>query len=148
MPTREGGPKAGSAKARATVLAVAQVWPLRRALTAGALFPVLFAILSGVAGGATTRPAVGWTALLVLVSLTSALMLATYVPRPGSGARPDVGCTPCAALAAFSVLAAGAILRSQPYDVPTAVLALGMVAFGLSQRVTNPSTCPSPTPPR
>jgi hypothetical protein len=67
----------------------------------------------------------------------------TYLPRPGTGLKLDLGCTPCAAVAALTVLASFGLLNSAPHDVSTAVLALGVSAFGLVQRLNNPSTCPA-----
>jgi hypothetical protein len=76
------------------------------------------------------------------VALACATTLATYQPRPGTGLRPDLGCTPCAAVAAVTVLASFGLLSSAPHDVST-VLALGVSAFGLVQRLKNSSTCPT-----
>ncbi|MHB8300731.1 MAG: hypothetical protein ACYDDW_19710 [Dermatophilaceae bacterium] len=53
---------------------------------------------------------------------------------------------PAAAVAALSVLGAAWVLRTAPHDVSTAVLALVIVMFGLTQRLTSPSTCAAPTP--
>jgi hypothetical protein len=84
-----------------------------------------------------------WTALVAGVAIACATTLATYLPRPGTGLKPDLGCTPCAAVAAVTVLASFGLLNSAPHDVSTAVLALGVSAFGLVQRLNNPSTCPA-----
>ena len=114
-------------------------WPLRRLVAVAVLFPVLMALLVAVTGG-TVAP-LGWTTLVGLVALACASTLATYLPRPGNGARLDVGCTPCASVVAVSVLIAAGVLSTAPHDVPTAVLALGVALFGLRQRLTDPSTC-------
>jgi hypothetical protein len=121
-------------------------WPLRRLVVAASLSPVLFTLLVGVAGGWAPLAAPGWTALVALVALGAAATLATYLPRPGAGRTLDLGCTPCAAVAALSVLGAAGVLSTAPHDVSTAVLALVIVIFGLTQRLTNPSTCAAPTP--
>ena len=76
--------------------------------------------------------------------LTTRTVFATYLPRPGAGRRLELGCTPCAAVAALSVLGAAVVLGTSPYNVSTAVLALVVVGFGLTQRLTNPSTCVAP----
>ncbi|MEP7194440.1 MAG: hypothetical protein ABI903_16465, partial [Actinomycetota bacterium] len=81
--------------------------------------------------------------LVAGVAFACATTLATYLPRPGAGLRPDLGCTPCAAVAAVTVLASIGLLSSAPHDVSTAVLALGVSAFGLVQRLNNPTTCPA-----
>ena len=106
-----------------------------------ALAPVLLALMVAASGGWVLMTSPGWTVLVVMIALACAMTLATYLPRAGTGRRPDLGCTPCAAVAALSVLAAVGVLSSAPHDVPTAVLALGVSGFGLMQRLNNPSTC-------
>ena len=114
-------------------------WPVRRRVAVAVLFPALMAVLVAVAGGTTSPP--GRVALVGLIALVCATTLATYLPRPGTGLRLDVGCTPCASVAAISVLIAAAVLSTAPHDVPSAIVALGVAAFGLRQRLTDPSTC-------
>lgn len=115
--------------------------PPRRLVVVAALTPALMAFLARVAGSADGAPTAGWTTLVGLVSLASATTLATYLPRPGAGLRLDVGCTPCASVAALSVVFAAIVLNSTPHDVPTAIVALGVAAFGVRQRLTGPSAC-------
>lgn len=114
-------------------------WPVRRRVGVAVLFPALMAVLVAVAGGTTSPP--GRVALVDLIALVCATTLATYLPLPGTGLRLDVGCTPCASVAAISVLIAAAVLSTAPHDVPSAIVALGVAAFGLRQRLTDPSTC-------
>lgn len=123
-------------------------WPLRRLVAAGVAWPVLFAVLVGVGGGWAPSAAPGWTALVAAVALGGSATLASYLPQPGAGLSLELGCTPCATVAALSVLGAGAVLSTAPHDVSTAVLALVVVGFGLTQRLTNPSTCTTPSPSR
>ncbi|HEY8745044.1 MAG TPA: hypothetical protein VIU62_18300 [Chloroflexota bacterium] len=118
-------------------------WPLRRRVAVGLIAPVLFVLMVGTSGGWAPATSPGWTALVAGVAFACATTLATYLPRPGIGLRPDLGCTPCAAIAAVTVLASFGLLSSAPHDVSTAVLALGVSAFGLVQRLNNPSTCPA-----
>lgn len=128
-------------KARPRFAKTRAALPPRRLVVVAVLAPALMALLVGVAGSADTAPTPGWTALVGLVSLASATTFATYLPRPGAGLRLDVGCTPCASVAALSVVLAAAVLSSTPHDVPTAILALGVAAFGVRQRLTDPSAC-------
>ena len=121
-------------------------WPLRRIVAVAVLSPLLFVLLIAVAGGWAPGAPLGWTVLVALMALAAATTLATYLPRPGAGRKLELGCTPCAAVAALSVLGAGAVLSTAPNDVSTAVLALVVVGFGLTQRLTNPSTCVAPGP--
>jgi len=146
-------PAAGSASELPTIstdstlrtrLAKAQgLWPLRRRLAVAVLSPTVFVVLVASAGAWALATSPVWTALVALVALVSATTLATYLPHRGSGPRLDLGCTPCAAVAAVSVLASLFVLSSEPHDVPTAVLAVGISAFGLLQRLNNPTTCPA-----
>ena len=118
-------------------------WPLRKRMAVGLVAPVLFVLMVATSGGWAPATSPGWTALVAGVALASATTLATYLPRAGTGLRPDLGCTPCAAVAAVTVLASFGLLSSAPHDVSTAVLALGVSAFGLVKRLNNPSTCPA-----
>ena len=118
-------------------------WPVRRRMAVGLLAPVLLVFMVATSGGWASATSPMWTALVAGVALACATTLATYLPRPGNGLKPDLGCTPCAAVAAVTVLASFGLLNSAPHDVSTAVLALGVSAFGLVQRLNNPSTCPA-----
>jgi len=120
-----------------------EAWPLRRRMAVGLIAPVLFVLMVAASGGWVMATSPGWTALVAGVALASATTLATYLPRAGTGLKPDLGCTPCAAIAAVTVLASFGLVNSAPHDVSTAVLALGVSAFGLVQRLNNPSTCPA-----
>jgi hypothetical protein len=122
---------------------VLAAWPLRRRMAVALAAPALFGLMVAVSGGWAPATSPGWTALVAGVALACATTLATYLPRPGTGLKPDLGCTPCAAVAAVTVLASFGLLNSAPHDVSTAVLALGVSAFGLVQRLNNPSTCPA-----
>ncbi|WP_146192316.1 hypothetical protein [Cellulomonas sp. WB94] len=116
-------------------------WPPRRLVAVAVIAPALMVLLTAVSGDSVSPP--GWTALAGLVALTAAATAATYLPRPGSGARLDVGCTPCASVAAITVPIAAVVLTASPHDVPSALLALGVAVFGLRQRLTDPSACPA-----
>lgn len=120
---------------------VRALWPTRRIAVVAVLTPALLALLLAASGGRETAIPGGWTALVALIAVTSATTLATYVPLPGTGRRLDIGCTPCASVAALSVVIASFVLTSTPHDVPTAILAAAVAAFGLRQRLANPSTC-------
>jgi len=122
---------------------VLAAWPLRSRMAVVLVAPVLFVLMVVVSGGWAPTSSPGWTALVAGAALACATTLATYLPRPGAGLRLDLGCTPCAAVAAVTVLASFGLLSSAPHDVSTAVMALGVSAFGLVQRLKNPSTCPA-----
>jgi len=116
-------------------------WPMRRIAAVALLAPALLALFVAASGGGQTAVPGGWTALVALLAVTSATTLATYLPLPGTGRRLDLGCTPCGWVAALSVVIAAAVLTSTPHDVPTAILAAGVAAFGLRQRLVNASSC-------
>lgn len=104
--------------------------------------PVLLGLM--VAASGVWPGDLGWVgALVAMVALSCAITMATYLRCPGTGLRLDLGCTPCAAVAAVTVLASFGPLSSAPHDASTAVLALGVSAFRLVQRLNNPSTCPT-----
>jgi hypothetical protein len=118
-------------------------WPLRRRVAVPVIAPVLFVLMVATSGGWGPATSPGWTAIVAGVALASATTLATYLPRTGTGLKPDLGCTPCAAVAAVTILASFGLVNSAPHDVSTAVLAMGVSAFGLVPRLNNPSTCPA-----
>jgi hypothetical protein len=116
-------------------------WPLRRLGAVAVLAPVLFVLSVVASGGWALVTSPGWTVIVLMIAVACATTVAMYLPRPGTGLKLDFGCTPCAAVAAVSVLASLGVLSSAPHEVPTAILALGIAGFGLRQRLTNPITC-------
>ena len=95
-------------------------WPLRRIVAVAVLSPGLLARSIGGVRGTTPAPA-EWTGLATLVAVTSVATLATYLPQPETGRQVDLGCTPCASIAALSVLISAVVLGSASRDVPTTV---------------------------
>lgn len=89
-------------------------WPRRRVTATAVLTPALFAVLVA-AGGGFPAPAL-WTVLVALVAVAAAATLATYLPGPGKGRRPALGCSPCAAMAAMTVLAAAWFVQAAPHQ--------------------------------
>ena len=136
----------GGQSARRGFANAADGWTLRRLVAVAVLSPVLLALMVGAAGGWAPSAAPGWTAVVALAAVAAAGTLATYLPRPGAGHRLDLGCTPCAMIAALSVFGAAAVLHTAPHDASTAAFALVIVGFGLTQRLTSPSTCAAPQP--
>jgi hypothetical protein len=115
-------------------------WPRRRTAATAVLAPVLFVALVTTGGGLMLTVAPLWTALVALTALVSAATLATYLPLPDQGWRPDLGCSPCAAMSAGSVLAAAWLLGSAPLQPAMAAVALAAATFGLVQRLTGTGT--------
>ena len=142
-PKTDPSPKPAAPTAHRRYANASTAWPLRKRMTVALIAPVLFVLMVATSGGWAPATSPGWTAVVAGVALASATTLATYLPQPGSGLKLDLGCTPCAAVAAVTVLASFGLVNSAPHDVSTAVLALGVSAFGLVQRLNNPSTCPA-----
>jgi hypothetical protein len=86
----------------------------------------------------------GWTAVDAVSGLLAAVVLASYVPRPGSGRVLEVGCSPCAVMAAAAVFGSLLLRSTSPLDVGIAVVATGLLGFGLLQRLTDVRTCALP----
>lgn len=123
-------------------LVVTGRWPRRRIVVGLVTSPVIGVGLATVGGG-LPGPA-GWTALVAVAALLGGATLASYVPVPGAGRRLDIGCTPCAVVAALTLVGAAGILGGSPHAASSAALAVGLVAFGLLQRMTDPESCPVP----
>ena len=143
IPKTDPPPESAAPTAHRGYANALMAWPLRKRLAVALIALVLFVLMVAASGGWAPTSSPGWTALVAGAALASATTLATYLPRPGAGLRLDLGCTPCAAVAAVTVLASFGLLSSAPHDVSTAVLALCVSAFGLVQRLNNPSTCPA-----
>lgn len=82
-----------------------------------------------------------WLLLTLVASALGAAMLASYVPV--SGWRPDLGCSPCAAVAGLSLV--GSVLAIGSYG-PSLVgpgLAVAVTLYALTQRL-GPAACPTP----
>ena len=114
-------------------------------MAAGLLLPVTafwFARTGGGVPGSLAAPAAGWISLVAFASALGALVLSSYVPAVGW--RPEVGCTPCAALSGVTLVGATIALRSAPLDPGNAALAVLMLSFGLYQRLSAPASCAVP----
>ena len=124
-----------------------RAWPRRRwavVLVATPLLAVGYARASGMPSAALS----GWWVVLDLVAaLVGAAVVASYVPA--SGLRLDLGCTPCAAVAALSLPAAAVAVGSNGALLVGPALAVAVTLFGLTQRLAQPVTCVTPrrTPP-
>lgn len=114
-------------------------WPMRRRVAGAVLFPVVAAWFVVVAGSAGATTSAGWYALTVVAAALGAGVLASYVPA--TGLRPDLGCTPCATVAAFTVVAASMVLGTYGADVAGPLIASAILLFGLAQRLREPVSC-------
>lgn len=105
----------------------------RRTVVAGVAAPSLAAV-AWVTRPTTGAPGVGGLVAGALVVAISTATLTTYVPA--AGRRPELGCQPCAAAAAVSVVLAMGLL-----SVGATLLALAAAAAGLVQRLRRPASC-------
>jgi len=113
-------------------------WPRRRWLIAAALaLPLTMLFAAGTAG--VTH---WWQApFAVADAVLAAAVLASYAPDPVAGRRLDVGCEPCARVAALTVLAAVAARAADPASVALALFSVLALGFGLLQRLSDSPTC-------
>lgn len=112
-------------------------WPRRRWIAAA----VLVLPLGGVFGSVGPLWSLWWAAPAALASGgLAAVIFASYLPLPGAGRRLDLGCSPCAAMAAASVVGALILRASVPLEGGMALVSLMMMGFGLAQRLAN-TTC-------
>lgn len=124
--------------------ALLDAWPTRRRVAAAVLLPVLVTwfVVVGRSGGGS--PAAGWYAVTVLAGVLGAAVLATYVPVAGRSV--DLGCTPCAAMSALTVVGATLLLQSYGPELTGPLLASAVLLFGLAQRMNQPATCTAVPP--
>ncbi|MHB1592870.1 MAG: hypothetical protein ACYCO9_13890 [Streptosporangiaceae bacterium] len=122
-----------------------RTWPRRRWVVAAAAFPVLAIIFAVVGGGPATTASAWWFwPWLILTSALASVVLASYLARPGTGKAIEVGCSPCAAAAGVALVAALMAHASAPASPFMALVATGLAAFALRQRLTDASSCPAP----
>jgi hypothetical protein len=116
-------------------------WPLRRWVAA-------VAVTVPLAGRYLTQgPPAGiwWSVPAALACGTlAALILASYLPLPGSGRWIDLGCSPCATVAAMTVLGSFILRDGAPSEVGMSLLAALMLVFGLVQRLSGGGVCAVP----
>jgi hypothetical protein len=118
----------------------------RRKASVALLTPVLaasFLAASGLGLRATTAP---WLLLVAVAATLSAAVLASYVPR--RGLRPEVGCSPCAAMSALTVVGAAMALGYYGPSLLGPALAVAVTLYGLTQRIGQADTCATPAGPQ
>lgn len=116
-------------------------WPRRRWVAAGVLAAPLSLAYGSLPGQLTSA---GWAVADVVSGLLAAVVLASYVPAPGSGRVLEVGCSPCAVMAAATVFGSLLLRSTSPLDAGIAVVATALLGFGLLQRLTDVATCRLP----
>ncbi len=110
-------------------------------MATGVLTPVLVVVFAAVAGLlAHGAPAWAW-AVTVLDGALGAGVLASYLPAPGSGRRLEIGCEPCATIAALGVVGALMLRASGPVDPTLAALSVFLLLAAARQRLTDTQAC-------
>lgn len=128
------------------VRSLLDAWPTRRRVAVAILSPLLATWFVAVGSSTGGGPSAGWYAVTILAGVLGAGVLATYVPA--AGRAPDLGCTPCAAMSALTVVGATLLLRSYGPAVTGPLLATAVLLFGLVQRTSQPAACAAVGPDR
>lgn len=117
-----------------------KTWPARRWATAVAATPVIAAALA--AFGWPASPALPLIALTMAAALVGGLIAASYVPVTGRGI--DVGCGPCAVMSGFTIIGGMVAMHTYSGSLVGPIGATLLMAFGLTQRLNQPTTCEAP----
>ncbi|MGN6240873.1 MAG: hypothetical protein ACTHNI_14185 [Cellulosimicrobium cellulans] len=117
----------------------------RRAVATAALTAPVGALLVVAGGGWDPLRAPVWTAVVLVAAVVGASTLATFVPRCGESWRSALGCGPCAAVGALTVLLAAWLVETTPHGLAAAAAGLGAVVVGrVHRRVSAQASCPVP----
>lgn len=115
----------------------------RRLVATAVLAPVVFLLAASAGGGWSPAPG-AWLVAVVMTSVVGAATVSTYVPTRGERARDALGCAPCAAMPALTVVAAVALVASAPHTLGPALVALAVAAAGLARRRSSAGqACPT-----
>lgn len=116
----------------------------RRKVAVVLLTPGLAFVFLAVTGVGLLAASGLWLLLVAVAATLGAGVLATYVPH--RGVRPEVGCTPCAAVSAMTVVAATMVLHGYGPALTGPVLAIALTLFGLTQRLGQVDSCATTSP--
>lgn len=119
-------------------------WPRRRWITAALIAPALAGLLLATGRGTAWW---GWP-VLVFVAGLAALVLSSYLPAPGSRRLLEIGCSPCAVVAAGAVVVAVLVRAGAPDNPATAVIATLVLLAAVRQRLADAVACPTARNPR
>lgn len=119
-------------------------WSRRRRVVTLVLTPVMAWVFVAISGNSLGETSVLWLLLVAVAAVEAAAVLASYLPH--RGLRPELGCTPCAAVAAVTVVGAMLALNNYGSSNIGPALAIAVMLFGLTQRLTQTQTCATPAP--
>lgn len=120
---------------------IAMLATRRRVAAILAVTPLLAAGYVRAAGLPVMDLAVAWLALNLVAAGLGAAVLASYLPA--SGWRPDLGCSPCAAVAALSLVGSALAVGSYGPSLVGPALAAAITLYALTQRL-GPAACATP----
>lgn len=118
-------------------------WTRRRQVVLLLAGPLLAAGYAGASGVPVAHLSVAWLALDLLAAALGAAVLASYIPV--SGWRPDLGCSPCAAVAALSLWGSAIVIGTYGPMLVGPGIAAAVTLYGLTQRL-GPASCARPSP--
>ena len=110
----------------------------RRVATVLLATPLLAAAYWRASGVPVTGLTVPWLLLGLTAAAVGAAVLASYVPA--SGWRPDLGCSPCAAVAGLSLVGSVLAIGNYGASLVGPALACAVTLFAVTQRL-GPATC-------
>lgn len=115
--------------------AVRAGWTSHHTLLVIIAAPVMFGIYRGAAGAAVSG--VGWYLVLAVAGLLAGLLVAGYLPLRG---MPREQLSPCVAMPAAMILAAGVLFSSEATPF-TATVALALLGFAVVRRAIGVNSC-------
>lgn len=121
-------------------------WSRRRVTVAATLGAALFTSLL-VRTAHAPHASVWATAIGLAALVLASSALSTFVSEQGPLRHLHLGCGPCAAVGGLLALGSAWLPIANPGALGSATLSLGAAGFALVQRLTEPSTCPTATPP-
>lgn len=119
-------------------------WSGRRRLFWGLAAPGLAALYVRASETPWGHLSAAWLGLTAAAAVVGAAVLASYLPAQGW--RPELGCSPCAAVAALSLV--GSVIAVSAYgpSLVGPILAAAVSLYGLAQRIAQPASCSVPSP--
>ena len=117
-------------------------WSARRWVAVIGLTPLLAAAFVMLAETPLGDLSFGWFALMATAAILSAGVLGSYVPK--GGLRPDLGCAPCAVMPVATVVGAMIAVNTYGAAVVGPALASAVTLFGMTQRLSNVTSCDVP----
>lgn len=113
----------------------------RRAAAMTLVTPLLAAGYVRATGVPAWELTAAWLVLDLVAAALGAAVLASYVPV--SGWRPDLGCSPCAAVAGLALVGSALAVGSYGPSLVGPGLAAAVTLYALTQRL-GPAACPAP----